>query len=453
MRAKFHSTALQAAMDAQAAADAERAAADEAEARAREALEAEVAAAAAAAAAESEAAAAAVRIQSLARGQQDRRRVQVLRDEEAAAFAAAAADDTDEAGDAAAAGVPAADTAGEEVTAQEVDEDIGEDVEAYGEEEGAGVGEEDEGADIEEASYAKDIAALKIQALERGRRARRDQVMQGGAGAGAGSGDALRAAEGGEASSHVSRAADQDMAAARREEGTAAGAHVLAPAPEHGGGAAGEDVPALGSGGGVAVMEKAGGKTGEETETATETPRQARRRIVEARMARMPVPSAQTPPQSPAPVPGAEPAGAGAAAALSEPATPATPQSGEQAAGKKPKRLLKPLPAVSAPHNTPEVATQLMTERLGDEASVWKIEWKDLELKQRVGVGNFATVYKARHRREDCAVKCFTNQSMSSKEFAAFVNETAFLHRLRHPHICQVTNRVKSIWTSRECGY
>ena len=65
---------------------------------------------------------------------------------------------------------------------------------------------------------------------------------------------------------------------------------------------------------------------------------------------------------------------------------------------------------------------------------VCKIEWKDLELKQRVGVGNFAMVYKALHLREDCAVKSFTNQGMSSKEFAAFVNETTFLHRLRHPH-------------------
>jgi len=126
----------------------------------------------------------------------------------------------------------------------------------------------------------------------------------------------------------------------------------------------------------------------------------------------------------------------GAAAPVT--AAPQTMQTAEAGSEKKPRKTLKPLPAMTAPHNTPAVAIQQLTDKLGDEPSVWRIEWKDIEMKHRIGMGNFAQVYKARHKRDECAVKRFTHQTMSSKDFAAFANETAFLHKLRHPHICQL---------------
>ena len=45
------------------------------------------------------------------------------------------------------------------------------------------------------------------------------------------------------------------------------------------------------------------------------------------------------------------------------------------------RKLLKPLPAATAPQNNPAAAAEMMTEKLGDPPSVWKIDWKDLEIK------------------------------------------------------------------------
>ena len=48
------------------------------------------------------------------------------------------------------------------------------------------------------------------------------------------------------------------------------------------------------------------------------------------------------------------------------------------------RKLLKPLPAATAPHNNPAAAAEMMTEKLGDPPSVWKIDWKDLEIKVKL---------------------------------------------------------------------
>lgn len=233
---------------------------------------------------------------------------------------------------------------------------------------------EEESADIEE-EYRKELAATRIQAVERGRRQR--------------------------------RARKQALSEASAHQEAVASEVAMSPSPS-----AVQDAPDM------PAEEVA-------ADSAEETPGQARRRKIAARIARMPT-AADVP--SPAPEQPSPPA----------PETPQTPQTGEAGSQKKPRKLLKPLPAVTAPHNDPAVASEILTEKLGDPPDVWKIEWKDLEMKNRIGVGNFAQVYRGRLKREECAVKRFTHQSMSTKDFAAFAIEAAYLHRLRHPHICQL---------------
>jgi len=260
--------------------------------------------------------------------------------------------------------------------ASEFEEEDDEVEEQVAEEESADVEEEaeEESADVEE-EYRNELAATKIQAVARGRRQRRERQQ------------ALLEAS--------AREEAREKAAVSEVTLSPLPAAVDAPAEEHA------------------------------AESVEETPEQARRRKIEARIARMPtaeeVPSpAREGPATPAPE------------------TPPTPQTGETDSQKKPRKLLKPLPAVTAPHSDPAVASEILTELLGDPPGVWKIEWKDLEMKSRIGVGNFAQVYRGRLKREECAVKRFTHQSMSTKDFAAFATEASYLHRLRHPHICQL---------------
>jgi hypothetical protein len=248
--------------------------------------------------------------------------------------------------------------------------------EQVAEEESADVEEEaeEESADVEE-EYRNELAATKIQAVARGRRQRRERQQA------------------------LLEASAREEA---REE-AAVSELTMSPLP------AAVDVPA---------EEQA-------AESVEETPEQARRRKIEARIARMPTAEEVPSPAREGP-------------ATPPPETPQTPQTGETASQKKPRKLLKPLPAVTAPHSDPAVASEILTELLGDPPGVWKIEWKDLEMKSRIGVGNFAQVYRGRLKREECAVKRFTHQSMSTKDFAAFATEASYLHRLRHPHICQL---------------
>ena len=261
----------------------------------------------------------------------------------------------------------------------EFEEVNGEGEEQVADEQSADVEEEaeEESADVEE-EYRNELAATKIQAVARGRRQRRERQQA------------------------LLEASAREEAREEAAVGEATMSPLLAAVDA-------PDTPA---------EEQAAG-------SVEETPEQARRRKIEARIARMPtaeeVPSpAREGPATPAPE------------------TPQTPQTEETASQKKPRKLLKPLPAVTAPHSDPAVASEILTELLGDPPGVWKIEWKDLEMKSRIGVGNFAQVYRGRLKREECAVKRFTHQTMSTKDFAAFATEASYLHRLRHPHICQL---------------
>jgi hypothetical protein len=286
--------------------------------------------------------------------------------------------------------------------------------------------QDDEGADVEE-EYSKEMAATKIQAVARGRRDRRRVGQDGEVRVQAKRRQEEPAAEG-RAEVEEAAGAEADLkltAADAREAGEERTALGASPSP------AAEVVDEAGVTSGAAEQER-GGENEPEQEL---TPAQERRRRIEARM--RPISGlAEGGPASPE---GALAAASPAAAAAAG-KTASVPEGDDTAAPaeKRERKKLRPLPAITAPHNDPAVAEKLMAERLGDPPDVWRIEWKDLKLSKSVGVGNFAEVYSGHYKREHCAIKRFTHQSMSSQGFMAFANETAFLHRLRHPHVIQL---------------
>ena len=270
-----------------------------------------------------------------------------------------------------------------------------------------------------EAEYSQEIAATKIQAIARGRRVRRDAADRGVSAAGDAAPSVLHTVpvSAGEDSIQDHVAVEEEDEGEACEEGrsqTPPQDEVLDEV---------DDAPAAPSERAAEMLDapvvEEGGEDAEEDDM---TPQERRRRIVEARVARMPMAQqAESKDQ-----------------AAQHVAADGSVGAGEGEPPKKEKRRLRPLPAVTAPHNQPAVAIEIMTEALGDGPDVWRIDSKDLTMIKKVGEGNFAQVYRAKLKREECAVKRFTHQSMSATDFHKFAHETAFLHKLRHPHICQL---------------
>ncbi|CAL8464074.1 g3609 [Coccomyxa elongata] len=70
-----------------------------------------------------------------------------------------------------------------------------------------------------------------------------------------------------------------------------------------------------------------------------------------------------------------------------------------------------------------------------DEADEWEIEYSELVLGQRIGIGSYGEVFKANWRQTDVAVKRFLEQDLSPQVMAEFRAEVALMQRLKHPNV------------------
>lgn len=121
---------------------------------------------------------------------------------------------------------------------------------------------------------------------------------------------------------------------------------------------------------------------------------------------------------------------------------------------------MKPLPPVAVV-DSEEVALSSLAALIPGPAGRWQLEWDDLEIQERVGVGNFAEVYAAflKRRRpspggggreegegegDKVAVKRFMAQQMSAKQVGGVAAEAALLDSLRHPRVCAFVGVVTS---------
>lgn len=69
----------------------------------------------------------------------------------------------------------------------------------------------------------------------------------------------------------------------------------------------------------------------------------------------------------------------------------------------------------------------------------WEIRGNSVIFGPRVGVGNFAEVFKATLGERSVAVKRFLAQEKwQAKDFEAFCTEAAFLLSLKHPCVCEM---------------
>ncbi|XP_030489676.2 serine/threonine-protein kinase CTR1 isoform X2 [Cannabis sativa] len=63
------------------------------------------------------------------------------------------------------------------------------------------------------------------------------------------------------------------------------------------------------------------------------------------------------------------------------------------------------------------------------------ILWRELALEEKIGSGSFGTVYRAKWRGSDVAVKVLKEQDFHAKHFKEFLEEVAIMKRLQHSNI------------------
>ncbi|XLR33043.1 hypothetical protein S83_060943 [Arachis hypogaea] len=69
------------------------------------------------------------------------------------------------------------------------------------------------------------------------------------------------------------------------------------------------------------------------------------------------------------------------------------------------------------------------------ERKEWEIQWEDLRIGQRIGIGSCGEVFHADCNGSEVAVKKFLTQDFSSDAVAQFKSEVEIMLRLRHPNI------------------
>ncbi|KAK7383316.1 hypothetical protein VNO78_28991 [Psophocarpus tetragonolobus] len=69
------------------------------------------------------------------------------------------------------------------------------------------------------------------------------------------------------------------------------------------------------------------------------------------------------------------------------------------------------------------------------EDSEWEIQWEDLDIGERIGIGSYGEVYRADCNGTEVAVKKFLDQDFSGDALAQFKSEVEIMLRLRHPNV------------------
>jgi len=70
-----------------------------------------------------------------------------------------------------------------------------------------------------------------------------------------------------------------------------------------------------------------------------------------------------------------------------------------------------------------------------DDVAEFEIQWEDLTLGERVGLGSFGEVYRGEWHGTEVAVKKFLQQDISSDALEEFRTELGIMRRLRHPNV------------------
>ncbi|RCV20969.1 hypothetical protein SETIT_4G101100v2 [Setaria italica] len=70
-----------------------------------------------------------------------------------------------------------------------------------------------------------------------------------------------------------------------------------------------------------------------------------------------------------------------------------------------------------------------------DDVAEFEIQWEDLTLGERVGLGSFGEVYRGEWHGTEVAVKKFLQQDISSDALEEFRTEFGIMRRLRHPNV------------------
>ncbi|XP_030490801.2 probable serine/threonine-protein kinase SIS8 isoform X2 [Cannabis sativa] len=69
------------------------------------------------------------------------------------------------------------------------------------------------------------------------------------------------------------------------------------------------------------------------------------------------------------------------------------------------------------------------------EAPEWEIQWEDLRIGERIGIGSYGEVYHGDWNGTEVAVKKFLNQDFSGEALLQFRSEVEIMLRLRHPNV------------------
>ncbi|CAL5206185.1 unnamed protein product [Lathyrus oleraceus] len=71
---------------------------------------------------------------------------------------------------------------------------------------------------------------------------------------------------------------------------------------------------------------------------------------------------------------------------------------------------------------------------LGEDTQ-WEIQWEDLRIGERIGIGSYGEVYRADCNGTEVAVKKFLDQDVSGDALDQFKSEIEIMLRLRHPNV------------------
>ncbi|KAK9142395.1 hypothetical protein Syun_011795 [Stephania yunnanensis] len=75
------------------------------------------------------------------------------------------------------------------------------------------------------------------------------------------------------------------------------------------------------------------------------------------------------------------------------------------------------------------------TDTMLDEVAEWEIQWNDIQLGERIGLGSYGEVYRADLNGTEVAVKKFLDQDFSGDALDQFRCEVKIMLRLRHPNV------------------